>query len=69
MPKLKGPKKLTREPYTMSDTRFKHLISIAPSNDNATYLASGTLQRSRHENVRLYDGSFVDWVGRRLPLG
>ncbi|MGI0075368.1 MAG: sulfurtransferase, partial [Nitrosotalea sp.] len=27
------------------------------------------LRLAGYENVRLYDGSFADWVGRRLPLG
>jgi thiosulfate/3-mercaptopyruvate sulfurtransferase len=26
------------------------------------------LQMAGYENVKLYDGSFADWVGRRLPL-
>ncbi len=27
------------------------------------------LRLAGYENVKLYDGSFADWVGRRLPLG
>lgn len=27
------------------------------------------LRIAGYENVRLYDGSFADWAGRRLPLG
>ena len=27
------------------------------------------LRIAGYENVKLYDGSFVDWLGRRLPLG
>jgi thiosulfate/3-mercaptopyruvate sulfurtransferase len=27
------------------------------------------LKIAGYQNVRLYDGSFIDWVGRRLPLG
>jgi thiosulfate/3-mercaptopyruvate sulfurtransferase len=27
------------------------------------------LQMVGYENVKLYDGSFADWVGRKLPLG
>jgi hypothetical protein len=27
------------------------------------------LKIAGYENVRLYDGSFADWAGRRLPLG
>jgi thiosulfate/3-mercaptopyruvate sulfurtransferase len=27
------------------------------------------LRMAGYENVKLYDGSFADWVGRRLPLG
>ena len=26
------------------------------------------LKIAGYENVRLYDGSIVDWAGRRLPL-
>ncbi len=27
------------------------------------------LKMAGYENVNLYDGSFADWIGRRLPLG
>lgn len=27
------------------------------------------LRMAGYENVKLYDGSFADWIGRRLPLG
>lgn len=27
------------------------------------------LKIAGYENVKLYDGSFADWIGRRLPLG
>jgi thiosulfate/3-mercaptopyruvate sulfurtransferase len=27
------------------------------------------LKIAGYKNVKLYDGSFADWVGRRLPLG
>ena len=27
------------------------------------------LRMAGYDNVKLYDGSFADWVGRRLPLG
>jgi thiosulfate/3-mercaptopyruvate sulfurtransferase len=45
----------------------KELVCYCAHGHRASHLFT-QLKMAGYENVKLYDGSFVDWVGRRLPL-
>lgn len=46
----------------------KEMICYCILGHRAAYVFT-QLKIAGYENVRLYDGSFADWAGRRLPLG
>lgn len=65
---FKGKDELERIFNEQEIPRDKELVCYCAHGHRAANVFT-QLRMAGFEKVKLYDGSFVDWIGRRLPLG